>query len=180
MVGYRRNLVPGGTFFFTVVLEDRRSCLLIENIGSLRHAFRVTRAERPFKVDAIVILPDHLHAVMTLPDGDSDFSGRWRRVKSLFSRQVVVEGVPVRQNRRGEYALWQRRFWEHTIRDETDFARHIDYIHFNPVKHSLVTRVSDWPHSSFHRYVRGGLLPEDWGGTSVGANGAFGERLDPT
>jgi putative transposase len=178
MVAYRRNFVPGGTYFFTVVLENRRSSLLVDKIASLRLAFRVARGERPFKIDAIVIVPDHLHTVMTLPEGDSDFSGRWRRIKSLFSGQVVAEGVPVRQNRRGEYALWQRRFWEHTVRDETDFERHIDYIHFNPIKHGLVARVSDWPHSSFHRYVRSGLLPRDWGGTTVVADGAFGERLD--
>jgi len=178
MVAYPRNFVPGGTYFFTVVLENRRSSLLVDKIASLRLAFRVARAERPFKLDLIVILPDHLHAVMTLPDGDSDFSGRWRRIKTVFSRQVVAEAVPVSQNRRGEYALWQRRFWEHTVRDDTDFARHIDYIHYNPVKHGLIARVTDWLHSSFHRYVRNGLLPPDWGGTSVVADGAFGERLD--
>jgi putative transposase len=100
MVGYRRNFVSGGTYFFTVVLEDRRSSLLVDKIASLRHAFRVTRAGRPFKIDAIVVLPDHLHMVMTLPEGDSDFSGRWRGVKSVFSRQVVAEGVPAKQNRR--------------------------------------------------------------------------------
>jgi putative transposase len=153
---------------------------LIDKIDVLRLAFRAARRERPFKIDGIVILPDHLHAVMTLPEGDADFSGRWRRIKSLFSRRVVAEGLPIRQNRRGEYALWQRRIWEHTIRDELDFARHIDYIHFNPVKHGLVTRVSDWPHSSFHRYVRSGLLPQDWGGTVAAANGGFGERSDLT
>src|SRR3979490_1183671 len=98
MVAYPRNFVPGGTFFFTVVLENRRSSLLVDKIASLRLAFRVARAERPFKLDAIVILPDHLHAVMTLPDGDSDFSGRWRRIKTVFSRQVVAEAVPVSQN----------------------------------------------------------------------------------
>jgi putative transposase len=178
MVAYRRNFVPGGTYFFTVVLEDRRSSLLIDKIAALRLAFRAARGEQPFKIDGIVILPEHLHAVMTLPEGDADFSGRWRRIKNQFSRRVVAEGVPVRQNRRGEYALWQKRFWEHTIRDETDFARHVDYIHFNPIKHGLVTRVSDWPHSSFHRYVRSGVFPQDWGGTGVVADGAFGERLD--
>jgi putative transposase len=178
MVGYRRNFVPGGTYFFTVVLENRRSSLLVDKIASLRHAFRATRRERPFHIDAIVILPDHLHAAMTLPEGDADFSGRWRRIKSTFTRQVVAGGVPAKRNRRGEYSLWQRRFWEHTIRDETDFARHFDYIHYNPVKHALVSRVSDWPHSSFHRYVRSGLLPQDWGGTVAVADGAFGERSE--
>jgi putative transposase len=178
VVAYRRNFVLGGTYFFTVILQDRRTSVLIDKIAALRTAFRATLRERPFKIDGIVVLPDHLHAVMTLPEGDSDFLGRWRRIKSLFSRQVVAEGLPIRQNRRGEYALWQRRFWEHTIRDESDFERHIDYIHFNPVKHGLVKRVSDWPHSSFHRYVRSGVLPQDWGGTVAIADGAFGERPD--
>jgi putative transposase len=178
MVGYRRNLVPGRTYFFTVVLEDRRSSLLVEKIASLRHAFRVVRAERPFKVDAIVILPDHLHAILTLPEGDSDYSGRWRKIKSRFTRQVVADGLQAKRNGRGEYALWQRRFWEHTIRDETDFARHVDYIHYNPIKHGLVERVSDWPHSSFQRYVTSGVLPEDWGGTVEAKSGGFGERFE--
>ena len=131
MVGYRRNFVPGGTFFFTVTLSDRRSSLLVERTALLRDAFRVTRGERPFIIEAIVILPEHLHVVMTLPEGDSDFSGRWRRIKSMFTRQAVAHGAQVTQNRRGEYSLWQRRFWEHTIRDENDYARHIEYIHYN-------------------------------------------------
>src|SRR2546430_6104586 len=120
MVRYRRNFVPGGTYFFTVTLADRTSSAIVDHAGALRTAFRITRAERPFTIDAIVILPDHLHAVMTLPPEDSDFSGRWRQIKSLFTRHVVARGLPVVRNQRGEYALWQRRFWEHTIRDEKD------------------------------------------------------------
>jgi putative transposase len=165
-----------GTFFFTVTLADRGSSALTDHIASLRSAFRTARNERQYTIDAVVILPDHLHVVMTLPQNDSDFSGRWRRIKSLFTHHVVAQGVPVECNRKGEYALWQRRFWEHTIRDEGDFERHVDYIHYNPVKHGLVSRVSDWPYSSFHRYVRHRVLPEDWGGmVRIGGNG-FGER----
>ena len=103
----------------------------------------------------MVVLPDHLHAVMTLPPDDADFSGRWRRIKSLFTRQILAQGQAIARDRRGEYGLWQKRFWEHTVRDELDLRRHVDYIH-NPVKHGLVKRVSDWPHSSFHRYVHQG------------------------
>jgi REP-associated tyrosine transposase len=161
MVRYRRNFLPGGTFFFTVTLADRTSSVLVDHVDALRHAFRVTQTERPFTTDAMVVLPDHLHAVITLPPDDFDFSGRWRRLKSLF---VIAAGVPVARNRKREHLLWQRRCWEHTVRDDEDFARHVDYIHFNPVKHGLVRRVSDWPYSSFHRYVRDGLLPEDWAG----------------
>ena len=177
MVRYRRNFVPGGTYFFTVTVADRRSSVLIDHIVSLRRAFRITRGERPFDIDAIVVLPDHLHVVMTLPDGDSDFSGRWRRIKSLFTRGAVKGGLQAAPNARGEYDLWQRRFWEHTVRDEADLARHVDYIHFNPAKHGLVSRVSDWRYSSYHRYMRLGWLPEDWGGTVViNSDMEFGER----
>jgi len=176
MVGYRRNYVPGGTYFFTVVLADRRSSALVEYIDALRAAFRAARRERAFTIDAVVILPDHLHTIIALPPGDSDFSGRWRRIKSHFTQKVVAAGATVTRDRRGEYALWQKRFWEHTLRDDEDFALHVDYIHYNPVKHGLVSRARDWPYSSFHRYVRLGWLPEDWGG-DVDENGpGFGER----
>jgi putative transposase len=142
----------------------------------LRAAFRVTRSERPFAIDAIVILPDHLHAIVTLPVNDADFSGRWRRIKSLFTRFLVAARVPITRNAKAERDLWQRRFWEHTIRHDQDFERHVDYIHYNPVKHGLVTRVCDWPYSSFHLYVRQGLLPQDWGGTIGEFKEGYGER----
>src|SRR5690242_15100633 len=145
MVRYRRNLICGGTFFFTVTLADRRSSVLVDQIASLRAAFRLTRRERPFAIDAIVVLPDHLHTIMTLPPEDADFSGRWRRIKALFTHSVAQRGMPISRNPRGEFDLWQRRFWEHSIRNEGDFAPHVDYIHFNPVKHGLTTRVNDWP-----------------------------------
>jgi putative transposase len=176
MVAYRRNFVAGGTFFFTVTLVDRRSSVLVDHIASLRAAFRATRKERPFSIDAVVILPEHLHTMLTLPSGDSDFSGRWRRIKSLFTRQVVARGISIKRNDKGEYTLWQRRFWEHTIRDEADFARHADYIHYNPVKHGLVSQVIQWPYSSFHSYVRRGILPRDWAGTVGEGKAGFGER----
>ena len=176
MVRYRRNFVPGGTYFFTVTLADRRSTILVDHIAALREAFRTARRERPFAIDAIVILPEHLHVLMTLPQNDTDYSGRWRRIKSMFAR-LVARRMPLERNRRGEYALWQRRFWEHTIRDESDFERHADYIHFNPVKHGHVGRVKDWPYSSFHRLVRLGLYPEDWAGARDEYQGSgFGER----
>jgi len=178
MVHYRRNLVPGGTFFFTVTLDDRRSSTLIDHIELLRAAFRETHNERPFVIDAIVILPDHLHAIVTLPPGDSDFSDRWRRIKGSFTRSVLAAGAKISRDHRGEYSLWQRRFWEHTIRDERDFERCTDYVHFNPVKHQLATSPSDWPFSSLHRYVRAGILPPDWGGGGGTDKSNFGERKD--
>jgi putative transposase len=176
MVRYRRNFVPGGTFFFTVTLADRRSTGLVEHISGLRAAFRVTRRERPFEIDAIVILPEHLHAVITLPQDDADFSGRWRRIKALFTKHVVTAGEPIACNAKGEYALWQRRFWEHTIRNDEDYANHVDYVHYNPVKHGLTERACDWPYSSFHEYVRRGVLPQDWGGSIREFKKGFGER----
>jgi putative transposase len=174
MVHYRRNFLAGGTFFFTATTADRRSSVLVDYADLLRQALRVIRRERPFLIDAVVVLPDHLHTIITLPPGDADFSGRWRRFKSLFTRLTVASGFRCERNRRGEYALWQRRFWEHTIRDESDFARHADYIHYNPVRHGFVSQASDWPHSSFRYYVRAGVLPKDWGGR-VDEKHNFGE-----
>jgi putative transposase len=175
VVFYRRNFCLGGTFFFTVALADRRSNVLVDHVEALRAAFRATRRERPFAIDAIVILPEHLHAVLTLPPNDADFPGRWRRIKGHFSSALIKANARVKRWPNGQLALWQRRFWEHTIRDENDFAQHVDYIHFNPVKHGLVGCARDWPHSSFNRYVRAGLLPVDWAGLAGEDGRRFGE-----
>jgi REP-associated tyrosine transposase len=177
MTNYRRNFLAGGTFFFTVNLADRRLRLLIEHIDELRAAVREVRERHPFTIDATVVLPDHLHAVWTLPEGDSNFGSRWRLIKSAFSRRLPVGEIVSRSRvTKGERGIWQRRYWEHTIRDENDFARHVDYVHINPVKHGLVTRVRDWPHSSFHRMVELGVYPEDWAGDVTELVGNFGER----
>jgi len=176
MVQYRRNVVPGGTFFFTVALADRRSTTLLDHISTLRFAFRKARSERPFKIDAIVVLPEHLHAILTLPEGDPDFSHRWRRIKAIFTQRVLYQGEIIRQRDRTGRTLWQRRFWEHTIRDDSDFSRHADYIHINPTKHGLVANPADWPHSSLHRFIRRGIVPPDWGNAEV-ASSKTGEPL---
>jgi putative transposase len=177
MTSYRRNFITGGNFFFTVNLADRRLSLLTDHIDDLRNAFRETNSRHPFTTEAMAVLPDHLHTVWTLPEGDADFATRWRLIKSTFSRNLPP-GEHISESRiaRGERGIWQRRFWEHTIRDEGDFARHVDYIHINPVKHGLVTRVCDWPHSSFHRMVKLGLYPEDWAGDVAQSGASFGER----
>jgi putative transposase len=175
MVLYRRNRVPGGTYFFTVTLRDRRATTLVAHIEALRMAFRETRRKEPFVTDAMVVLPDHLHAVWTLPPEDDDYAGRWRSIKSRFTHTLVNSGVRLTRNPKGEYDLWQRRYWEHTIRDEADLVRHLDYVHFNPVKHGLVERVADWPYSSFHRFVRQGLCAPDWAGGVTSDNGSYGE-----
>jgi putative transposase len=176
MVRYRRNRIAGGTFFFTLALADRRSAALVDHVSVLRAAFRAARKERPFAIDAIVILPDHLHAILSLPADDADFPGRWRRIKGHFSTHLLKASRDIKRHRNGELALWQRRYWEHTIRDDSDFARHVDYIHYNPVKHGLVERVCDWPHSSFHLYVRREMLTLDWAGDAGGGASNFGER----
>jgi putative transposase len=177
MTGYRRNFTAGGSYFFTVNLAERRSRLLIDNIESLRAAFRETRRRHPFTIDAIVVLPDHLHAIWTLPEHDADFPTRWRLIKADFSRRLPL-GDRISESRRGkgERGIWQRRYWEHTIRDGDDFARHADYIHFNPVKHGHVRRVADWPFSSFHRMVRLGIYPEDWAAGPDSGEASYGER----
>jgi putative transposase len=162
MVLYRRNRVAGGTYFFTVTLRDRSSEILIERIDLLRASFRVVKESRPFSVNAIAILPDHLHTLWTLPAGDNDYPGRWRAIKSMFTRGCIKKGIIMRRNAKGEYDLWRRRYWEHTIRNDIDYERHVNYIHYNPVKHGLVKNVSDWPYSSFHHYVRSGILNSNW------------------
>jgi putative transposase len=163
MPQYIRAFVPGGTFFFTVTLLERRRKLLIEHIDNLREVFKAARRRRPFTVEAIVILPDHLHCIWTLPAGHADFSTRWHDIKARFAAQISAgERLSARRLTKGERGIWQRRFWEHVIRDEQDYERHVDYIHYNPVKHGHVTRVVIWPYSSFHRYVRGGMYDLDW------------------
>ena len=163
MPRYIRAIVPGGSFFFTVALLERRRRLLTEHVDELRTAFRTTIAKKPFVLDAIVVLPDHLHCIWTLPSGDTDFSSRWQLLKNRFARAIPTgERLSRRRQIKGERGIWQRRFWEHVVRDERDFERHADYIHFNPVKHGLVSSASEWPYSSFHRYVERGAYPADW------------------
>jgi putative transposase len=164
MTDYRRVWIPGARVFFTVNLAERAgNRLLVDHIDQLRSVFRQVRERHPFTVDAMVILPEHLHCIWTLPEGDADYKTRWALIKAEFSR-----GIPVGERRsasrrtRGERGIWQRRYWEHVIRDERDYARHVDYIHWNPVKHGWVTQVVDWPYSSFHGFVRRGLYPSDW------------------
>jgi putative transposase len=176
MPNYRRAFVPDGCWFFTVDLLERRQTLLVDHIATLREAVAKTRQSWPWTIDAFVVLPDHLHAVWTLPPGDADFSTRWRLIKSHFAKALPKrERLSAVRPARNERGIWQRRFWEHLIRDEADYTRHIEYCYINPLKHHLVTRVRDWPHSSFHRDVRAGIVPLDWAG-EVEQNDEFGER----
>jgi putative transposase len=143
----------------------------------LKYAFRQVNAEHPFTIDAFILLPDHLHCIWTLPAGDANYALRWNVIKRLVSQATRdLLGYPVDRSRqqRRELGLWQRRFWEHQVRDEQDFIKHVEYVHRNPVKHGYVIRVRDWPYSSFHRYVRQGLYPVDWA-DSEKANDAAGD-----
>jgi len=184
---YRRAYVPGGSFFFTAVTECRRPVFADpDNVDVLREAFRKVKVKRPFVIVAAVILPDHIHAIWNLaiwnlPWGDADFSTRWRLVKTWFTKHCERDKLPtecflppgsdaaragVRSRlAKGEQAVWQHRYWEHVLRSEEDFDRHVDYIHYNPVKHGWVSRPLDWPHSSFRHFVEAGVYSADWGGS---------------
>ena len=164
MPNNRRYRVLGGTYFFTVnLLERYPNNLLIRHVESHCTVVRETCKHWPFHIDAWVVLPDHLHCVWTLPDGDDDNSNRWRIIKQGFSKALpMTERRSAVRVARGERGIWQRRFWDYVIRDDGDYAAHVDYCHINPVKHGLVGRVSDWPYSSFHRYVERAIYPLDW------------------
>jgi len=174
MPNYRRVFVPGGTWFFTVNLLQRHgNDLLVREIDLLRQVVAVVRRRHPFHIDAWVVLPEHMHCVLTLPPGDSDFSRRWRLIKSGFSRALPkVERRSATRVAAGERGIWQRHFWEHLIRDEVDYQRHVDYVHVNPFKHGYVRRVRDWPYSTFHAQVRAGIYSLDWcGGVDAAVGG---------
>jgi putative transposase len=173
MTDYRRWRVSGGTYFFTAVTLNRRPILVDDAARrSLRAAFRIVRLRRPFKIDAIVLLPDHLHAIWTLPAGDFDYATRWQLIKRRFTNEYLASGGTevwrsASRVSKGERAVWQRRYFEHTCRDEADMKRCADYLHVNPLKHGLVKRVSDWPWSSFHRCVRLGEYEPSWGNANI-------------
>jgi putative transposase len=166
MPNYRRAWHPGGTYFFTVNLLQRHgNDLLIRHVDLLRNVVRSVQSRHPFRIHGWVVLPEHLHSVIELPPGDADFATRWRLIKMAFSKTLPkTERLSTVRAERGERGIWQRRYWEHLIRDDKDMQAHMDYVHFNPVKHGLVKRVIDWPVSTFHALVKQGVYPPDWGG----------------
>jgi putative transposase len=175
MTSYRRARIAGASYFFTVALADRHARTLVDHIETLRAAFRETMAERPFRCEAIVVLPEHLHAIWTLPAGDADFSTRWRLIKARFTRATGLVGRrSASQRAKDECGVWQRRFWERCLRDEADFEDHVRYCWANPVRHRYVERASEWPYSSIHRDIREGRVEAEWSG--MGPVGEFGER----
>ncbi|WP_026016727.1 REP-associated tyrosine transposase [Catenovulum agarivorans] len=162
---YRRMYVEGGSYFFTVNLQDKKSQLLVEHVDLLREAVRRVKQQRPFTIDAWVVLPNHIHAVWTLPVGDCDYSGRWREIKKRFRYLLAKsEKSSGTGSHFADSPIWQKRFWEHTIRNEADLINHINYVHINPLKHGLVCQVKDWPYSSFHRAVADGYYSINWCG----------------
>ena len=174
---YRRHYIEGGSYFFTVNLAERNRRLLVEYVDTLRAAIHSVRNRHPFQIDAIVIMPNHLHAIFTMPTGDADYSTRWMLIKAGFSRNIPkTERVNASRRSKGERGIWQRRFWEHTLQDEDDFRHHVDFIHYNPVKHGYVTRPTDWPHSSIHRHIHAGILAPDWATASHENDKLFGQR----
>ena len=163
MPQYLRARIEGGVYFFTITLADRSSDLLVRHIEHLRKVYKVVEDRHPFETIAICVLPDHMHAVWSLPSGDSNFPVRWSQIKSAFSREFPATNVrSASKAAKRDKGIWQRRYWEHTIRDDRDYAAHMDYIHFSPVKHGLAKSVVDWPFSSFRRCVAAGLYPADW------------------
>jgi len=173
MSHYRRTNTPNASYFFTVVSYRRRPILCDESIrNALRAAIETTRLARPFMIDAWVLLPDHLHCIWTLPEGDADFSTRWMMIKRAVSiacgeNYHRPDWKSTSKKLRRESTIWQRRFWEHQLRDADDFARHADYIHFNPVKHGNAQSAIAWPYSTFHRFVRNGIYAPDWSGGNI-------------
>jgi putative transposase len=161
---YQRADVMGGTYFFTVNLAERGRRLLVDYIDVLRASVKNVKHRHPFHIDAFVVMPDHLHAVWTLPTRDADFATRWMLIKAGFSRHIAHgERRNASRIAKGERGIWQRRYWEHLIRDELDYERHVDYVHYNPVKHGYVLRAADWPYSSIHRYIAHGMIDCSWG-----------------
>jgi len=160
---YRRAWQIGGTYFFTVNLAERSGTLLVDHIEHLRDTVRKVKQAHPFDILAWVVLPDHLHAIWTLPDNDADCALRWMLIKAGFSRGIVPgERIRASRQRKGERGVWQRRFWEHLIANEADLRQHVNYVHINPVKHGYAAQAKQWPYSSIHRYIRQGRLPPDW------------------
>ena len=173
MPNYRRLRVKGGTYFFTVVTYKRLPIFKSDASKKLLHStWNKVQTRLPFSTEAICLLPDHIHTIWTLPKGDDDYSTRWKEIKRLFSRAYIKEfgnpEIPNNSRRKHhEFAIWQRRFWEHTIQDEDDLYNHLDYIHYNPVKHGLANSPAEWKWSSFSIYVDREFYEPNWGENEI-------------
>ncbi len=180
MPNYRRADVQGGTYFFTVVTFRRQSFLCDEPVRTaLRHGIAHTRKTHPFRIDGWALLPDHLHCMWTLPPNDAAFGLRWSMIKRFVTQQCAAalhrdDLMNASRQKRNEFTVWQRRFWEHLIRDERDYTAHLDYIHYNPVKHGYAQSAAQWPYSTFHRSMEQGMYEKDWA-AEPDDEGDFGE-----
>lgn len=174
---YRRTDIKGACYFFTVNLANRKSRLLIDEFDKLRDIIKQVKQNHPFKIDAMVVMPEHFHIMMTLPQGDNDYAKRIMLIKSGFSRKIPkTEKINQSRIQKRERGIWQRRYWEHFIQDEIDYQRHADYIHYNPVKHGYVKKTSDWQYSTIHKYIRSGIYDENWGiSNQITDNNNYGE-----
>jgi len=178
---YRRAEIKGGTYFFTVNLANRNTTLLVDEIDAFRNSLNKVKRQHPFILDAMVVMPEHCHAIFTLPENDNNFATRWMLIKAGFSRQLPAqERINLSRKAKGERGIWQRRYWEHCIRDELDFERHVNYIHYNPVKHGYVNCASDWKYSTIHDYIERGILDKNWAYTGDDALVGWGEARTPT
>ncbi len=169
MSNYRRVKIEGAWYFFTVVTYHRRNFLTDDFVRPiLKETFQQIKTDRPFEMPAFCLMPNHLHCIWQMPQGDCDYSARWSLIKRIFSKTYIASGgKPLSQSKsrqkKRELGIWQRRFWEHRIRDETDYWNHVHYIHYNPVKHKLVGRIEDWPYSTYHRFCQRGTYDDyDW------------------
>lgn len=173
---YRRVFVPGGTYFFTVNLQNRSTTLLTDKIDCLRFALKKTMFYYPYSIEGLVVLPDHLHMLMHMPETDKDYSVRWNMIKGLFSKQIsAAEKINSARKNKRERGIWQRRFWEHLIRNERDYEKHLNYIHYNPVKHGYVDTPWEWKYSSIHRLRKEGVVPKNWACDIEPLSNGFGE-----
>lgn len=168
---YRRAWHKGGTYFFTVnCLQRKNNNCLVRHIDLLKEVISKVKKSHPFKIHAWVVLPEHMHCMIELPEGDADFANRLMLIKMLFSRGIPKnERLTKTRIERRERGIWQRRYWEHLIKDEKDYQAHMDYVHINPVRHGLVKQVKDWPYSTFHKLIEYGIYSQDWGGGAEGS-----------
>ncbi len=173
---YRRTDIEGACYFFTINLENRKSSLLIDKFSHLRDVINHVKQKHPFKLDALVIMPEHFHMMITLPENDNNFANRIMLIKSGFSRKIPkTEDINRSRIHKRERGIWQRRYWEHFIRDEKDYERHVDYIHYNPVKHGYVKKAVDWKYSTIHKYIELGVYDKNWGVEIENTSNKFGE-----
>ena len=174
---YRRLTTKGACYFFTLNLQNRQQTLLTDHIDTLRNTINKVKHNHPFKLDALVILPEHLHILITLPRDDNNYAKRIMLIKTSFSRQLPKEeNISKSRKSKRKRGIWQRRYWEHQIRNDEDYENHINYIHYNPVKHGYVNNANEWQYSTIHQYIKQGVITQNWGSENIMLTQDYGER----